>query len=439
MQQPWRGMAHKATGGDDQPAAATSDFHDGEAAAAVAAAAAAADDDDDDDDLTPVDREALLARLTQPRAPDENFLLHLIWEPWARQTRYFHDRLAFITRPDFSQEDDMQYVLGLAIRSSMAVPSVSWAIPSAEALEVIAQQSGGRVVEVGAGTGYWAWLLARRGVDVVAVDNDSEYRFKTPPAEGKERQAEDKELPAEDKELPAEGKEPPAEGKEPPAEGKEPPVEGKEPPAEDKERPAEDKERPAEGKEPPAEGKEPPAEDKEPPAEGKEPPVEGKEPPVEGKEPPAEGKEPPAEGKEPPVEGKEPPAEGKEPPAEDKELLAEGKEPPAKKEGVHRFFRSMHVCDGPEFLVRHGGCPDRALLLCWARHDMGEASLAAYRGDTVVAVGEVDEGATWELKTWKHPEWRQVRRVPLPNWLGIRDDLRVYRRVAGQKEEEGGE
>eukprot|EP00198_Chlamydomonas_reinhardtii_P013715 XP_001703052.1 predicted protein [Chlamydomonas reinhardtii] len=294
MQQPWRGMAHKATGGDDQP----------------------------------------------PRAPDENFLLHLIWEPWARQTRYFHDRLAFITRPDFSQEDDMQYVLGLAIRSSMAVPSVSWAIPSAEALEVIAQQSGGRVVE---------------------------------------------------------------------------------------------------GKEPPAEGKEPPAEDKEPPAEGKEPPVEGKEPPVEGKEPPAEGKEPPAEGKEPPVEGKEPPAEGKEPPAEDKELLAEGKEPPAKKEGVHRFFRSMHVCDGPEFLVRHGGCPDRALLLCWARHDMGEASLAAYRGDTVVAVGEVDEGATWELKTWKHPEWRQVRRVPLPNWLGIRDDLRVYRRVAGQKEEEGGE
>ena len=99
----------------------------------------------------------------------------------------------------------------------------------------------------------------------------------------------------------------------------------------------------------------------------------------------------------------------------------------------------VQVCDGPEFLVRHGGCPDRALLLCWARHDMGEASLAAYRGDTVVAVGEVDEGATWELKTWKHPEWRQVRRVPLPNWLGIRDDLRVYRRVAGQKEEEGGE
>eukprot|EP00198_Chlamydomonas_reinhardtii_P010891 XP_001700228.1 predicted protein [Chlamydomonas reinhardtii] len=101
--------------------------------------------------------------------------------------------------------------------------------------------------------------------------------------------------------------------------------------------------------------------------------------------------------------------------------------------------RVVEVCDGPEFLARHGGCPDRALLLCWARHDMGEASLAAYRGDTVVAVGEVQQGATWELDRELHPEWRQVRRVPLPNWTGIHDDLRVYRRrVAERKEEEGG-
>ena len=100
----------------------------------------------------------------------------------------------------------------------------------------------------------------------------------------------------------------------------------------------------------------------------------------------------------------------------------------------------VQVCDGPEFLARHGGCPDRALLLCWARHDMGEASLAAYRGDTVVAVGEVYTGATWELDRELHPEWRQVRRVPLPNWTGIHDDLRVYRRrvLAGRKEEDGG-
>ncbi|PNW88151.1 hypothetical protein CHLRE_01g016542v5 [Chlamydomonas reinhardtii] len=98
----------------------------------------------------------------------------------------------------------------------------------------------------------------------------------------------------------------------------------------------------------------------------------------------------------------------------------------------------VQVCDGPEFLARHGGCPDRALLLCWARHDMGEASLAAYRGDTVVAV--VNTGATWELDSRKHPEWRQVRRVPLPQWRGIHDDLRVYRRrvMAGRKEEDGG-
>lgn len=44
----------------------------------------------------------------------------------------------------------------------------SWAIPNDEALDAIAAL--GPVVEVGAGTGYWAKLLAERGVDVVAYD-----------------------------------------------------------------------------------------------------------------------------------------------------------------------------------------------------------------------------------------------------------------------------
>ena len=130
-----------------------------------------------------------MARLTQPRVPD-NLLLHRFWEPWARDTRFFHDRFAMFTRPEYNADDQMQETLGLAIRGSIAVPYMSWAVPSAEALEVIAQVSGGRVVEVGAGTGYWAWLLTRRGVDVVAVDNDSEYRFiREEPAEGQQEAA----------------------------------------------------------------------------------------------------------------------------------------------------------------------------------------------------------------------------------------------------------
>lgn len=46
----------------------------------------------------------------------------------------------------------------------------SWAIPNAEALAAIAEQ--GKIVEVGAGNGYWASLLRANGVDVVAYDSN---------------------------------------------------------------------------------------------------------------------------------------------------------------------------------------------------------------------------------------------------------------------------
>lgn len=45
----------------------------------------------------------------------------------------------------------------------------AWAVPSTEAIDAIAAL-GPQVVEIGAGTGYWASLLARRGVMVHAYD-----------------------------------------------------------------------------------------------------------------------------------------------------------------------------------------------------------------------------------------------------------------------------
>ena len=45
-----------------------------------------------------------------------------------------------------------------------------FAVPTDEALEAVARASPAGVVEVGAGTGYWAHQLRERGVDVVAVD-----------------------------------------------------------------------------------------------------------------------------------------------------------------------------------------------------------------------------------------------------------------------------
>jgi hypothetical protein len=45
----------------------------------------------------------------------------------------------------------------------------AWAVPTEEAVLAIAQHAP-RVIEVGAGSGYWAWLLAQAGVDVLAFD-----------------------------------------------------------------------------------------------------------------------------------------------------------------------------------------------------------------------------------------------------------------------------
>lgn len=48
----------------------------------------------------------------------------------------------------------------------------SWAIPSTEAIRAIARLSP--IVELGAGTGYWGWLLRQAGADVVCLDRNPE-------------------------------------------------------------------------------------------------------------------------------------------------------------------------------------------------------------------------------------------------------------------------
>lgn len=50
----------------------------------------------------------------------------------------------------------------------------SWAVPNNAALDVIAEH--GPIVEVGAGGGYWARELRRRGVDALAYDPDPHGR-----------------------------------------------------------------------------------------------------------------------------------------------------------------------------------------------------------------------------------------------------------------------
>lgn len=49
------------------------------------------------------------------------------------------------------------------------VKSYSWAIPNENAINTIKKFSP--IIEIGAGNGYWAWLLREEGVDIVALDH----------------------------------------------------------------------------------------------------------------------------------------------------------------------------------------------------------------------------------------------------------------------------
>jgi SAM-dependent methyltransferase len=50
------------------------------------------------------------------------------------------------------------------------VKEYSWAIPNAEAIETIRKHSGTGIVEIGAGNGYWASLIAQDGTKVKCYD-----------------------------------------------------------------------------------------------------------------------------------------------------------------------------------------------------------------------------------------------------------------------------
>ena len=57
------------------------------------------------------------------------------------------------------------------IRNNL-VNKYSWAVPNRDAIEAIAEFTGGSgLIDFGAGSGYWASLIANEGIDVIAVDN----------------------------------------------------------------------------------------------------------------------------------------------------------------------------------------------------------------------------------------------------------------------------
>ena len=85
--------------------------------------------------------------------------------------------------------------------------------------------------------------------------------------------------------------------------------------------------------------------------------------------------------------------------------------------------------DALQYLQENGGSADKVLFLCWPRD--ADEWLEAYRGDTVIWVGE-REGCTWEMP--EGSEWKAVEEVRLPTWGLIHDRLVVWQRPAVEKQ-----
>ncbi len=62
----------------------------------------------------------------------------------------------------------------------------AWAVPTEEAIRTV-RAHGRDVVEIGAGSGYWAWLMRQAGIRVAAYDREPPRFTWTPVARGDER------------------------------------------------------------------------------------------------------------------------------------------------------------------------------------------------------------------------------------------------------------
>lgn len=95
-----------------------------------------------------------------------NHLLHDLWLPWARKAQ-------FVSRIDchlLASDDGAQ---SESLRHGQI--KTSWSIPTASVLRYMVEHAPSRkIIELGAGRGYWTKLLRKFGGQVTAVDDTSE-------------------------------------------------------------------------------------------------------------------------------------------------------------------------------------------------------------------------------------------------------------------------
>jgi hypothetical protein len=107
---------------------------------------------------------------------------------------------------------------------------------------------------------------------------------------------------------------------------------------------------------------------------------------------------------------------------------------PGKSNAWHSRARSLWTAIGRlksvEAARRH---PERTLVLCWPPYDDDAASyevLRAYRGNTLIHVGERDQGTTGSVRFHRELalNWTLTEELELPHWPRLQDRVMVHRR-----------
>lgn len=104
-----------------------------------------------------------------------------IFESKEEMNPYLRDVFMLVDEDEMSIRDDMfsqagiKYGMLMTVARRRYVYKYAWAIPCKAALEAITKE--GPIVEVGAGSGYWAHLLSQMGCDIIAYDIEKENRY----------------------------------------------------------------------------------------------------------------------------------------------------------------------------------------------------------------------------------------------------------------------
>lgn len=87
------------------------------------------------------------------------------------------ERASYLRMKEFGGMPRLAIHTALFQARDILIPQMGFAIPDRKALELVKDHSPNGVLEIGAGTGYWASLLSKLGVNVLAYDTyTGQYR-----------------------------------------------------------------------------------------------------------------------------------------------------------------------------------------------------------------------------------------------------------------------